>query len=443
MAVLIHLFHAEEGIVPGPRHAHAAHVAFEVACGWTFVWAESEEAWGQIPGSLDDIHAGVFRLQYGGDRRLEGADDWWPASGLLERTDLEWGREVESELLSFAFFMASRMEEQNVSKRSLDGHGRFRGGGSFAAARGWLDRPEVDRRMQKWAKRHKLPLGEARKTFDVLPTFDIDSAFAFRSKGLLRTTGAVMKDWFKGKSARPRLRVALGKAPDPYETYDRIEALHAAFSLRTRYFFLMASRSSHDRGVSWRSKGLRALIQRLSAVADVGIHPGYLAHAKGNRAIAAERERLEQVLGRPLDGHSRQHYLLQRPPQSWRDLVDAGITDDHSMGYADVAGFRAGVSRPFRAFDLERNEQMALWIHPIAVMDATLLRYEKLDPKAAVERVEALAKAVAEVGGGMELVWHNESVSNHGEWAEIGTFSLYTACLSAALKVAKRPSVAD
>lgn len=86
---------------------------------------------------------------------------------------------------------------------------------------------------------------------------------------------------------------------------------------------------------------------------------------------------------------------------------------------------------------------MALWIHPIAVMDATLLRYEKLDPKAAVERVEALAKAVAEVGGGMELVWHNESVSNHGEWAEIGTFSLYTACLSAALKVAKRPSVAD
>jgi hypothetical protein len=71
-------------------------------------------------------------------------------------------------------------------------------------------------------------------------------------------------------------------------------------------------------------------------------------------------------------------------------------------------------------------------------MDATLLRYERLSAEEAIDRVQRLAESVAEVGGGMEMIWHNESVSNHGEWAGSGTFPFYTACLSAALKVAKK-----
>lgn len=443
MAILIYLLHGDESVQPGPRHAHAAHVAFEVSCGWSFAWAPDAEAWANVPDHLD-TPAGIFRLQYGGTERHPLADDWWPASGLLERTDTSWGREVESELLSFAFFMTSRLEECDAPERFRDVHGRFIGGASLAASRGWLDRPEVDRRMQRWARRLGLPLGTSRLTYDVLPTFDIDSAFAYRHKGLYRTAGALAKDMLQGKSAGERLRAVRGRSVDPYDTYARIEALHAAFSLRTRYFFLLASRGSHDRGVTWRSAGLRALIQNLSATADIGIHPGYAAHQRGHKAIATERQRLEAILGASgtsAPPHSRQHYLLQRPPQSWRDLEAAGIQDDHSMAYADTAGFRAGVARPFRAFDCERNERLDLWLHPVAVMDATLLRYEKLTADEAVERVQKLAESVAEVGGGMEMIWHNESVSNHGEWAGTGTFPFYTACLSAALKVAKkRPS---
>jgi hypothetical protein len=440
MAILIYLLHGDESVAPGPRHVHAAHVAFEVACGWSFAWAQDAEAWMNVPEHLDSP-AGIFRLQYGGTERHPLADDWWSASGLLERTDLTWGREVESELLSFAFFMTSRLEEYEAPDRYRDAHGRFLGGASLASARGWLERPEVDRRMQRWAQRFRLPLGASRQTYEVLPTFDVDSAFAYRSKGVYRTTGALARDMFKGRSAGERLRVVRGKAADPYDTYERIEALHAAFALRTRYFFLLASRGAHDRGVTWRSAGLRALIRDLASSADIGIHPGYNAHQSGTKAIAAECNRLKAILGETEASgmlHSRQHYLLQQPPKSWRDLQEAGIQHDHSMAYADTAGFRAGVARPFRAFDCERNERLDLWLHPVAVMDATLLRYERLSAEEAIDRVQRLAESVAEVGGGMEMIWHNESVSNHGEWAGSGTFPFYTACLSAALKVAKK-----
>lgn len=430
MAQLIRIWHGADR-APGPRHLHAAHVAFEVACGWEFDWATTREEWAA------PLPPNGFRLQYGGETRDELAGDWWEASGLLEATGTEWGRELESELLSLAFFMTSRMEEMNAAPRHFDQHGRFLGLTSKAAERGWLDRPIVDRRMQQWARRMGLKLGESRLRYDVQPTIDVDSAFAFRSKGLVRTSGALVRDVLRGNGTSERWSAIRRKSHDPYDTYDELEKLHAAFSLRARYFFLMADRGTHDRGVPWQSKGLAEVISKLTSTADIGIHPGYSAHGKGTKAISREKERLEQILGTKVN-HSRQHYLLQTPPKSWRDLEEAGIEHDHSMGYADVAGFRAGVSRPFRAYDLENERSLNLWIHPVAVMDATLLRYEERSFEEGVERVQELAEAAAEVGGRLELIWHNESVSNHGEWAQTGTFPFYTACLSAALKVAKK-----
>lgn len=441
MAVLIWIWHGGESTSPNARHEHAAHVAFEVSCGWGFRWALNEQEWLDGPG-LDVSKTRVFRLQYGGEKRHPEADEFWSASGLLERQDLKWGREVESELLSFAFFMTSRLEEMEASDRHRDEHGRFLGGTSLAAMRGWLDRPEVDRRMQLWAERMQLPLGAARLSSEVIPTIDVDSAYAFRSKGWFRTAGAALKDVIASRPVWLRLRVAISGQADPYDTYEDIESLHAAFSLKTRYFFLLAARSQHDRGLPWRSRGLKKLIQHLSRTAEIGIHPGYQAHARGFKWIQNERDRLLNMLPDmdPAECHSRQHFLLQQPPRSWRDLVAAGITHDHSMAYADVTGFRAGVARPFRAFDLLSNEQMPLWLHPVAAMDATLLRYEKQTHEEAVERVTELAEAAAQVGGALELIWHNESVSDFGEWSQSGTFAFYTACLSAALKAVKRHS---
>jgi hypothetical protein len=114
--------------------------------------------------------------------------------------------------------------------------------------------------------------------------------------------------------------------------------------------------------------------------------------------------------------HARQHYLLQRMPSTWRRLESAGIEHDYSLGYADHIGFRAGMSRPFGAFDAEANRTMNLTIHPVSAMDATLNRYMGLTPNEALDALEQLAQEVKAVDGVLTLLWHNETVSECNEW---------------------------
>ena len=72
---------------------------------------------------------------------------------------------------------------------------------------------------------------------------------------------------------------------------------------------------------------------------------------------------------------------------------------------------------------------MDIVLHPIAVMDATLMRHLKLSPKEALERVRELCSHVKEVEGILVLLWHNESVSDRWEWQ--GWMSFYQEVLEA------------
>jgi hypothetical protein len=74
------------------------------------------------------------------------------------------------------------------------------------------------------------------------------------------------------------------------------------------------------------------------------------------------------------------------------------------------------MSRSFPAYDLIEERIMDLELHPVAAMDATFMRYLQVSPERSVEMVAALADAVRDVGGVLRLLWHNESVSDAGEW---------------------------
>lgn len=337
------------------------------------------------------------------------------ACGLLsgrERTAVPPERDV----LAFAFFCATRMEE-SVEGAPRDAMGRFQAADSAAARGGWLERPEVELRMRAWARSWGWEV-EPRE-FRLVPTVDVDSALAFRGKGWLRTGAACVRELVRGHvgEAVRRAAVAAGWGEDPFDTYGELERLHAEAGLRARYFFLLADRGPHDRGMDWRRPALREVVRRVAETAEVGIHPGVRAHdaADAAVAIARERERLEAVLGVKVE-HARFHYLLQRPPATWRACVEAGIRHDHSMGFADRVGFRSGCARPIRAYDLDKEAPLDLWLHPVVAMDATLRRYMGLAPGEAVERVRALAAEARAVGGEVELLWHNETSSGEAGW---------------------------
>ncbi|MFM7233694.1 MAG: polysaccharide deacetylase family protein, partial [Flavobacteriales bacterium] len=146
----------------------------------------------------------------------------------------------------------------------------------------------------------------------------------------------------------------------------------------------------------------------------VGIHPGYQSH-NDVRLLAKEIGRLQSIVGERIL-HSRQHFLKFRLPVSYRRLLECGITNDHSMGYADVPGFRAGTAHPFKWFDVDRNEPTSLAVHPVIVMDSTLRTYNGLNPTQALEKIRQLKSAMRNTGGDFVSLWHNETVAEQGDW---------------------------
>ena len=293
---------------------------------------------------------------------------------------------------------------------------RFIGKQSIAYQEGWLRRPEVEARILEWAETVKI--APAKGTYKVRPTIDVDSAYAYLHRSAIRNVGSIARDVFTGQGRRLRERwnVWFNGQQDPYDTYDWLESVHRQHNVRATFFFLMADRGDYDRPVHWSQPGMTGLIRKIASTADIGIHPGVEGHnAEDSRRMFAEIQRLSRAVEAPI-ARARQHYLLQRCPASWNRLEEVGISHDYSLGYADVIGFRSGMSRPYKAFDAVANRLLDLTIHPTAAMDATLNRYMGLSPEQALDALERLADEVKAVDGELTLLWHNETVSECNEW---------------------------
>ncbi|MBR5663368.1 MAG: hypothetical protein IKX01_01395, partial [Bacteroidales bacterium] len=61
-----------------------------------------------------------------------------------------------------------------------------------------------------------------KRSFTFIPTYDVDAAWAYRHKGIFRTTAALARDIvnFDFKEAKRRWRVIIGKETDPFDTFD-------------------------------------------------------------------------------------------------------------------------------------------------------------------------------------------------------------------------------
>ena len=135
---------------------------------------------------------------------------------------------------------------------------------------------------------------------------------------------------------------------------------------------------------------------------------------------------IEKILGKTVN-ESRQHFLILKFPYTYQTLINQEITEDYTMGYSDLVGFRAGTARPYRWFDLIKNEITNLTIHPFAFMDTTINQSLKLSPSQAILKIEALFKEVKEFGGEFSYIWHNESIGDYGSWkgwSEVFDYSL-------------------
>jgi hypothetical protein len=103
-------------------------------------------------------------------------------------------------------------------------------------------------------------------------------------------------------------------------------------------------------------------------------------------------------------------------PRTYRRLINSGILEDYTMGYASQTGFRAGICTPYFFYDLKKEEVTSLNIIPFQIMDVTLRHYLNLKPEEAIAEIEALMQEVKKVGGTFSAIWHNETVNDEGDW---------------------------
>jgi hypothetical protein len=314
---------------------------------------------------------------------------------------------------SLVFYLVSRYEEYLPFRE--DEHGRFTAGQSLAVKGGFLGEPVAD----ILAAKLKALLEESfpgnqwpARPFRLQPTFDIDIAYAHLAKGPWRATAAWAKLLLKAdlRSAAERFQVLGGKKPDPFDNFDLHLQLADRFEKKIRYFVLAGDFGRYDRNTSFRHPRFRKLIRKLYSHAEIGIHPSYRSFLHPE-LLTREKERLEDITGGSVS-ISRFHFLRMKFPESYRILLDAGITDDFSMGYSQVNGFRAGTCSPFRFYDLPADKVTPLKIHPFVFMDSAMADHLKLSPEQGERDISAILDKIRTIGGDACGVWHNYALSD-------------------------------
>lgn len=407
-------------------HAPRMTPRLEAALDWT-IGAVLGLSWHFEP-DREKFHGGEtpWKLQYGGER---GTAYWMQQDGLLDGDEIRLAPPPlgpEADWLALVFWMGSRMEEWGPDARR-DDHGRFDPTGSVSDREGWLNRPVCEewsfalgeRLMKEQWPAHRDRL---RSEYSVLPTLDVDSAFAFKGKGLWRTSAALGRDVVTGdwKRAGNRLKTSLGREADVYDTYAKASQWHVNQGYEPRWFFLLSRFGRYDKGLPPDSPQLADLMRGLDErhPGSVQWHPGYAAASDPDR-MEEECSAYTAIMGRPPKA-ARQHYLRMIPGQTRRQLLSLGIQEDHTEGHAVRTGFRGGFSRSRKWYDLEEERLTELILCPFAAMDATLCRYMKMRPALVPEHLSSLAHSVKEVGGTLRLLWHNESLAEKDEWRDWG-----------------------
>jgi len=204
------------------------------------------------------------------------------------------------------------------------------------------------------------------------------------------------------------------KIDDPFDTFDYQFEIIKKYNLKQIYFILFADYGTNDKNTPTHSRIFRELVRWIADHADVGIHPSFTSNSVSGK-LKKEINRLSKVLHREVT-KSRQHFLILHLPSTYRNLINNGITDDYSMGYASQIGFRASICTSFLFYDLEMESTTTLRLHPFAAMEGTLRDYNQLDADAAIERYHEIIDEVKSVGGTYISIWHNESLSDKKRW---------------------------
>tara|TARA_Y100000589_G_scaffold84159_1_gene78115 strand:- start:28284 stop:29597 length:1314 start_codon:yes stop_codon:yes gene_type:complete len=322
------------------------------------------------------------------------------------------------DIFGASFYMLSRYEE--YLPHIKDEYGRFEAKESLAYKSGFLETPVVD----QWAQILKIEILKKyplvsfpNKKFRFINSIDVDSAFLYDEKGIVRTLGSTLKDIFilNFSNFLKRVKVILGFEKDPFDNFEYILNLSKKYNVETIFFYLLGDYDKLDKSVSFSNKKFQSIIKFTNDYHKVGIHPSFKSLSKSN-LLLKEIKRLTSIIHKEVL-YSRQHYLKLDVPNMYNSLLASSIKNDYSMGFASKPGFRSGTSNSYYFYDINSEIETNLRIHPFMIMDVTLKNYLKLNPRESLLLIKKIINEVKIVNGTFTSIWHNQSLYFDDEWS--------------------------
>jgi len=324
---------------------------------------------------------------------------------------------IPFDIFAASFYLISRYEEYLPHVKDM--HERFPVEESIAYKNGFLEKPVIDIWALKFLEqlKNKFPNYEySNREFKLISTIDVDTAFAYKHKGIVRTVGGFFNDFvhFRFLNIWNRLLTLLNFKKDHFNTFQELLKIKKEYSVTTLFFFLIGDYTTFDKNISSANSKFKSLIKSVADYAKIGLQPSYFSFKNVDK-LKKEKLRLENIINTPIR-FSRQHFLRLSIPETYQHLIDIDIEEDYTMGYANAVGFRASTCTPFYFYDLDFEIQTPLKIFSFAIMDISLKENMQLTNEESFVKIQKLKQEVKNVNGTFISLFHNQTLSENSNW---------------------------
>jgi hypothetical protein len=314
------------------------------------------------------------------------------------------------DIFAAAFWLITRYEEYLPHK--TDQYNRFNYRSSLAYQYDFIQIPLINLWLTELKQRllNKFPsLIFRERSYNFLSSIDVDNAYQYKYKGMVRTFAGFISDKSLFKIGQ-RFSIVFRNKKDPFDCYDFLIEAHKQRELKAIFFFLLGDYGDNDKNHSATNLHFQTMIKHIADYAMVGIHPSFGSNNNLHR-LKVETGRLSNITHKNIS-KSRQHFSVLKFPNTYNDLLQAGIVEDYSMGYTNFNGFRASYCFPFRWYNLDLESQSSLKIHPFCMTENSVLTQAARENKSFTEVVQPLLHEVKKYGGQFISIFHNDTFSD-------------------------------
>ncbi len=330
-----------------------------------------------------------------------------------------YNSQLPFDIFAAAFYLVSRYEE--YLPFIPDVFNRFDAENSLAYQYDFLKKPLVNiwiAEFEKLLLKKFNNITITHRTYNYVSTIDIDNAYKYKLKGMMRTIGGYLKSLlrFNKTDLIDRTSVLLNKEKDPFDSYEYQLQIQKKYNLNMIYFYLLGDYGFNDKNHPSNNFNFQKLIKHLSDYSTPGIHPSFGSNERIGQ-VKTEINRLATITHRDIF-NSRQHFSMLKFPETYYNLQELGITNDYSMGYSIHNGFRASICDPFYWYDLDDELETGLKIHPFCISETSLRFGDKALPETVLEFAKPIIDEVKKYNGELVTTFHNDTMGTAQEWQE-------------------------